>query len=46
MYRNMGEHYWIIGINNHICFLKADDDDELFIMGDVHENTSFFLEDN
>ena len=36
----------LIGINNHIYFLKADDDDELFIMADVHENTSFVLEDN
>ena len=36
----------LIGINNHIYFLKADDDDELFIMADVHKNTSFFIEDN
>ena len=36
----------LIGINNHIYFLKADDDDELFIMADVHENKSFVLEDN
>ena len=36
----------LIGINNHIYFLKADDDNELFIMADVHENTSFVLEDN
>ena len=36
----------IMSINNHIYFLKADDDDELFIMADVHENTSFVLEDN
>ena len=35
-----------IGINSHICFLKADDNDELFIMADVHKNTSFVLEDN
>ena len=34
------------GTNNHIYFLKADDNDELFIMADVHENTSFVLEDN
>ena len=34
-----------MGINNPIYFLKADDDDELFI-ADVHENTSFVLEDN
>ena len=36
----------LIGINNQIYFLKADDDDELFIMADVHKNTSFFIEDN
>ena len=37
----------LIGINNHIYFLKADDDDdELFIMVDVHKNTSFVIEDN
>ena len=36
----------LMSINNHIYFLKADDDDELFIMADVHENTSFVLEDN
>ena len=36
----------LMGINNHIYFLKVDDDDELFIMADVHENTSFVLEDN
>ena len=35
-----------MGINNPIHFLKADDNDELFIMPDVHENTSFILEDN
>ena len=35
----------LIGTNNHIYFLKADDNDELFIMEDVHENTSFVLED-
>ena len=29
-----------------ILFLKADDDDELFIMADVHKNTSFVIEDN
>ena len=33
----------LIGINKHIYFLKADDDDELFIMVDVHKKTSFFL---
>ena len=36
----------LIVINNHIYFLNADDNDELFIMADVHENTSFVLEDN
>ena len=35
----------LIGTNNHIYFLKADDD-ELFIMADVHKNTSFVIEDN
>ena len=36
----------LIVINNRIYFLKADDDDELFIMADVHKNTSFVIEDN
>ena len=36
----------LISINKHIYFLKADDDDELFIMADVHKNTSFVIEDN
>ena len=36
----------LIGINNHIYFLKADEDDELFVMADVHKNTSFVIEDN
>ena len=36
----------LIGINNHIYFLKADEDDELFIMANVHKNTSFVIEDN
>ena len=36
----------IIGINKHIYFLKADDEDELFVMADVQKNTSFALEDN
>ena len=36
----------LIVINNHIYFLNADDNDELFIMADVHENASFVLEDN
>ena len=36
----------LIGIDNNIYFLKADEDDELFIMADVHKNTSFVIEDN
>ena len=36
----------LIGMNNHIYFLKADEDDEFFIMADVHKNTSFVIEDN
>ena len=36
----------LIGINNHIYFLKADDDNVLFIMADVYKNTSFVIEDN
>ena len=36
----------LIGINNHIYFLKADENDELFIMADVHKNTRFVIEDN
>ena len=36
----------LIGINNHIYFLKADEDNELFIMANVHKNTSFVIEDN
>ena len=36
----------LIGINNHIYFLKADDNDALLIMTDVHKNTSFVIEDN
>ena len=36
----------LIGINNHIYFLKTGDDDELFIMADVYKNTSFVIEDN
>ena len=36
----------LIGINNHIYFLKANDDDELFIMADVYKGTSFVLEDS
>ena len=33
-------------INNHIYFLKADEDNELSIMANVHKNTSFVIEDN
>ena len=36
----------LIGINNHTYLVKADDNDKLLIMADVHENTSFVLEDN
>ena len=36
----------LIGINNHIYFLKSDEVDELIIMADVHKNTSFVIEDN
>ena len=36
----------IIGIKNHIHFLKADEDDDFFIMANVHKNTSFAIEDN
>ena len=36
----------IMGINNHIYFRKADDDDKSFIMANIHKNTSFALEDN
>ena len=36
----------LIDINNHIYFLKVDEDDELFIMADVHKNTHFAIEDN
>ena len=36
----------LIGINNHIYFLKADDHDKLFVMADVHKNTSIVIEDN
>ena len=31
---------------DHIYFLKANDNDELFIMADVHENKSSVLEDD
>ena len=36
----------LIGINNHIYFFEADEDDELFIMVNIHKNTSFVIEDN
>ena len=36
----------LIGINNNIYFLKTDEDDELFIMADVHKNTSLAIEEN
>ena len=36
----------LIVTNNHIYFLKADEDDELFIMANVYKNTSFVTEDN
>ena len=36
----------LIGINNPIDFVEADDHYELFIMADVHKNTSFVIEDN
>ena len=36
----------LIGINNPIGFVEADDHDKLFITADVHKNTSFFIEDN
>ena len=36
----------LIGINNHVYFLKADEDNEFFIMANVHKNASFVIEDN
>ena len=36
----------LIDINDHIHFLKLDNDDGLFIMADIHNNTSFVIEDN
>ena len=36
----------LISINNNIYFLKADEDNELFIMANVHKNASFVIEDN
>ena len=35
-----------MGINNHIYFLKADDDNKLFIIADVLKSASFVLKDN
>ena len=46
MYRKQDKIIELIGINNHIYFLKANDNDELFIIAAVRENTSFVLEDN
>ena len=36
----------LIVINNPIDFVEVDDHHELFITADVHENTSFVIEDN
>ena len=36
----------LIGTNNSIDFVEADDHDKLFITADVHKNTSFVIEDN
>ena len=36
----------LIGKNNSIDFVEADDHDELFISADVHKNTSFVIEDS
>ena len=36
----------LIVINNPIDFVEVDDHYELFITADVHENTSFVIEDN
>ena len=33
----------LIGINNHIHFPKGNNDDELFIMVDVHKNNALLL---
>ena len=33
----------LIGINSHIYVPKADEDNELFIMADVHKNTALLL---
>ena len=36
----------LIGINNHIYFVKADENDELFVMANIHKNTNFVIEDS
>ena len=36
----------LIGINNPIDFVEADDHDKLFIMAGVHKNKSIVIEDN
>ena len=36
----------LTGINNHMYFLNTDEDDELFIVVNVHKNTSFVIKDN
>ena len=36
----------LIGINSPIDFVEVDDHDKLFIMADVHKNTSFVIGDN
>ena len=36
----------LIGINNPIDCVEVDDDDELFIMADIHKNASFVIEHN
>ena len=46
MYRIWDKIIELIGINNYLYFLKADEDDELFIMANVHKNTNFVIEDN
>ena len=46
MYRIWNKIIELIGINNPIDFVEADDHDKLFITTDVHKNTSFVIEDN
>ena len=36
----------LIGVNNPIDFVEADDHHDLFITADVHKNKSFVTEDN